>query len=97
MSVCQFVSMSLCSCSLLCHYASLSVYSTSKILNFFKRSKVPSIIKPGKDETYPALYRSISLLCVVYKLLERLILQRIQLLIEDVTLINQAGFRQHLH
>jgi hypothetical protein len=40
-------------------------------------------------------YRPISLLSVVYKLLERLILQRIQPLIEDVTPINQAGFRQH--
>jgi hypothetical protein len=34
-------------------------------------------------------------LSVVYKLLERLILQRIQPLIEDVTPINQAGFRKH--
>jgi hypothetical protein len=35
------------------------------------------------------------LLSVVNKLLERLILQHIQPLIEDVTPINQAGFRQH--
>jgi hypothetical protein len=32
---------------------------------------------------------------MVHKLLKRLILQRIQPLIEDVTPINQAGFRQH--
>jgi hypothetical protein len=68
---------------------------TSKIPNLFKRAKVISIIKPGKDGTDPAHYRPISLLSVVYKLLERLILQRIQPLIEDVTPINQAGFRQH--
>jgi hypothetical protein len=71
------------------------IVSTSKILNMFKRAKVISIIKPGKDGTDPAYYRRISLLSVVYKLLERLILQRIQPLIEDVTPINQAGFRQH--
>jgi hypothetical protein len=40
-------------------------------------------------------YRPISLLSVVYKLLERLLLQHIQPLIEEVTPINQAGFRQH--
>jgi hypothetical protein len=79
----------------LSHYVSLSVYSTSKIPNLLKRAKVISIIKPGKDGTYPALYRSISLLSVVYKLLERLILQRIQPLIEDVTPINQAGFQSN--
>jgi hypothetical protein len=68
---------------------------TSKIPNLFKRAKVISIIKPGKYGTDPAHYRPISLLSVVYKLLECLILQRIQPLIEDVTKINQAGFRQH--
>jgi hypothetical protein len=31
----------------------------------------------------------------VYKLFERLIFQRIQPLIEGITPINQAGFRQH--
>jgi hypothetical protein len=55
----------------------------SKIPNLFKRTKVISIIKPGKDGTDLAFYRLISLLSVVYKLLERLILQRIQPLIED--------------
>jgi hypothetical protein len=69
------------------------IVSTSKIPNLFKRAKVIAIIKPGKDGTDPAHYCSISLLSVVYKLLERLILQRIQPLIEDVTPINQAGFR----
>jgi hypothetical protein len=66
------------------------IVSTSKIPNLFKRAKVISIIKPEKDGTVRAYYRKISLLSVVYKLLERLILQRIQPLIEDVTPINQA-------
>jgi hypothetical protein len=71
------------------------ISSTSKIPNLFKRAKIIFIIKPGKDGTDPAHYRPISLLSVVYQLLERLILQRIQPLIEDVPPINQAGFRQH--
>jgi hypothetical protein len=71
--------------------------TSSRLINFlnlFKRAKI-SIIKPGKDGTDPAHYHPISLLSVVYKLLKRLILQRIQPLIEDLTPINQAGFRQH--
>jgi hypothetical protein len=71
------------------------IVSTSKIPNLFERAKVIAIIKPGKDGSDPAHYRLISLLGVVYKLLDCLILQRIQPLIEDVTPINQAGFRQH--
>jgi hypothetical protein len=71
------------------------IVSTSKIPKLFKRAKVISIIKSGKDATDPVQYRPISLLSVVYKLLERLILQRIQPLIEYVTPINQASFRQH--
>jgi hypothetical protein len=63
-----------------------NIVSTSKIPNLFKWAKVTSIIKPGKDGIDPAHWS--------YKLLERLILQRIQPLIEDVTPINQAGFRQ---
>jgi hypothetical protein len=51
---------------------------TSKIPNLIKRAKVISIIKPEKDGTDPAHYRPISLISVVYKLLEGLILQRIQ-------------------
>jgi hypothetical protein len=71
------------------------IVSTSKIPKLFKRAKEIYIIKPGKDGTEPTHYRPISFRGVVYKLLERLILQRIQPLIADVTPINQAGFRQH--
>jgi hypothetical protein len=58
------------------------VVSTPKNPNLFKRAKVISIIKPGKDGTDPAHYCPLSLRSVVYKLLERLILQRIQPLIQ---------------
>jgi hypothetical protein len=40
------------------------IVSTSKNPNLFKRAKVISIIKPGKDGTDPAHYRPISLLSV---------------------------------
>jgi hypothetical protein len=44
----------------------------------------------------PAHYRPILLLSVMYKLLERLILQHIETpLIETATSVHQAGFRKH--
>jgi uncharacterized protein YerC len=71
------------------------IVTTSKIPKLFKRAKVISIIKNGKDGTDSAHYRPISLLSVVYILLECLILQSIQPLIEDVPPINETRFCQH--
>jgi Reverse transcriptase (RNA-dependent DNA polymerase) len=71
------------------------VLTNSKLPKSFKRAKVISILKLGKDGSDPAHYRQIALLSVVYKLLERLILQRIQPLVEEKTPINQAGYRHH--
>jgi hypothetical protein len=62
---------------------------TVKLPKIFKRSKVIAILKPRKNGSDAAHYRPISLLSVVYKLLERPILQRIEPLIDAVT---QAGF-----
>ena len=55
---------------------------------------VTAILKPGKDGNDPAHFRPISLLTVLYKLLERLILERIQPVINTVTPVEQAGFRK---
>jgi retron-type reverse transcriptase len=61
----------------------------------FKRTKAIAIPKPGKDGSDLEHYRPFSLLSVMDKLLEWLILQRIQPLIEAATLVHQAGFRKH--
>jgi hypothetical protein len=60
-----------------------------------KRVKVIAIPKPCKDGSDPVHYRPISLLSVMYNLLDRLILQRIQPLIETATPVHQAGFCKH--
>jgi hypothetical protein len=52
--------------------------------------EVIAIQKLDKDRSNPAYYRSNSSLSVMYKLHERLILQRIQPLIEAATLVHQA-------
>jgi hypothetical protein len=51
---------------------------------------VIAISKPGKDASDPAHYRPISLLSVMYKLL-----QRIQPLIEAATPVYKAGFHKY--
>jgi hypothetical protein len=53
------------------------------------------IPKPDKDGSDSAHYRPLSLLSVMYKLLERMILHLIQPLIEVSTPVHQAGFRKH--
>ena len=45
-----------------------------KLPKIWYRAKVFALAKPEKDPNLPASYRPISLLCVSYKLLERLIL-----------------------
>ena len=53
-----------------------------------------AIPKPGKPVGDPKCYRSISLLCVPYKILERLIYARVEPLIDPLLPKEQAGFRR---
>ena len=52
-----------------------------------------AIPKPGKDPSSPKSYRPISLLCIPYKLYERLILMRISPLVGEKLTKDQSGFR----
>jgi len=60
----------------------------------WRQAKVIAIPKPGKDPNIAASYRPISLLSTCFKLLERLILQRINPDLERIIKVEQAGFRQ---
>ena len=64
-----------------------------KIPNIWKRALVVAIQKPAKPVGDPKSYRSISLLCVPYKILERLIYARVESLIDPLLPKEQAGFR----
>ena len=55
---------------------------------------VVAIPKPMKPVEDPKSYRSISLLCVPYKILERLIYTRIEPIVDPLLPRKQAGFRQ---
>ena len=51
------------------------------------------MLKPGKDSAIPKNYRPISLLCHIYKLYERLILNRIAPSVDRNLINEQAGIR----
>jgi hypothetical protein len=66
-----------------------------KFRNWFKRAKVITILKPGKVGWDPSHFRPISLLSIVFKIFERMILQQIQHLIDAVVSVSQTGFRKN--
>ena len=65
-----------------------------KIPKIWRRALVVAILKPGKPVGDPKSYRPISLLCVPYKILERLIYARVEPLIDPLLPKEQAGFRR---
>ncbi|CAH1258394.1 Hypp2004 [Branchiostoma lanceolatum] len=67
--------------------------STNRIPKIWRKSRVIALLKPGKDPSIPKNYRPISLLCHTYKLFERLILNRIAPLVDELLIPEQAGFR----
>jgi len=72
-------------------------FSTCMRLNLlpkiWRKANIMSILKPGKDAKVAKSYRPISLLCVPFKILERVILSRITPYIEKCLPDFQAGFR----
>jgi hypothetical protein len=69
--------------------------TSGKIPKLFKRVKVIAILKHGKYGSDPSYFRPISLLSIVFKILERMILQRIEPLIDAVVSVSQVGFRKN--
>ena len=65
-----------------------------KIPKIWRRALVVAIPKPGKPVVDPKSYRPISLLCVPYKILERLIYARVESLINPLLPKVQVGFRR---
>ncbi|VVC38778.1 Reverse transcriptase domain [Cinara cedri] len=58
-----------------------------------RKSKIIAIVKPGKSNDRPENYRPIALLSACYKLLERIIYNRISPIILNTIPVEQAGFR----
>lgn len=71
------------------------ILRTGNAPRLFKRSRVVAVWKPGKDGSDASHFCPISLLNVTSKLFERMILNRIEPFIDNVTPKNQAGFRMN--
>lgn len=69
------------------------ILETGRVPQQFKIAHTLAILKPGKPVDDPSSYRPIALLSVCFKLLERLVYNRIQGIINNVTPTYQAGFR----
>ena len=67
--------------------------ATLKLPKIWKKAHVMALLKPEKDPSVPKNYRPISLLSHTYKLFERLILNRIGPVVDDLLIPEQAGFR----
>ena len=66
---------------------------THTIPRAWRRAKVVALLKPGKNPNDKKSYRPISLLCILYKLYERMIMARISPTVEEQLTPDQAGFR----
>ena len=66
---------------------------THRFPKLWRQARVVALLKPGKDQSSPKSFRPISRLCHLYKLYERLILNRLSPIIEHVIIPQQAGFR----
>ncbi|GFR84582.1 RNA-directed DNA polymerase from mobile element jockey-like [Elysia marginata] len=66
---------------------------TYRIPNGWRKTKVVALLKPGKDPKVPKSYRPISLLCILYKLYERMIMARMSLTVEENLTPDQTEFR----
>ncbi|VVC34167.1 Reverse transcriptase domain [Cinara cedri] len=69
-----------------------AIYKSGRVPKSWKTANVIALLKPGKAADNPTSYRPISLLSVLSKLMERIILRRISPLIEPEIPPYQAGF-----
>ena len=72
----------------------LSCLRRFKIPKIWRRALVVAIPKPAKPVGDPKSYQLISLLCVPYKILEKLIYACVEPLIDPLLPKEQAGFRR---
>ena len=79
--------------SWLCAFFS-SCYQRCKLPKIWRRASVIALPKPNKPAEDPKAYRPISLLCVPFKILERMIHCRIEPVIDPQLPQEQAGFRR---
>ena len=60
----------------------------------WRRAKIVALLKPNKDPKMPTSYRPISLLCILCRVYERLIMACIKPTVEEHLCRDQCGFRE---
>ena len=81
----------------LLHSMLIVCFTENSIPKVWRQSKIIAILKPGKDSVKPKSYRLISILCHMYKLYKRLILNRISPSVDRHLIKEQAGLDQASH
>ena len=69
------------------------VSDTCRIPNGWRKARVVALLKPGKDPNATIGYRPISLLCILYKLYERMIMDHMSPTVEEKLNPDKAWFR----
>ena len=69
-----------------------SCFRRSKLPKTWRRATVVALPKPNKPAQDPKSYRPISLLCVLFKILERMIHSRIDPVVDPSFLVNKPAF-----
>lgn len=80
-------------CNLLVYKVFNEILTSGNLPLIFKRSKIIAIVKPGKLANEAVSYRPIAFLCKCYKLLERLIYNRIMPIIKQHVPIEETDFK----
>lgn len=64
-----------------------------RIPKIWRKTRVVAILKPGKEPNEAKNFRPISLLCHLFKILERMVLNRISGIVDEALIPEQTGFR----
>ncbi|KAL1448639.1 hypothetical protein WDU94_001908 [Cyamophila willieti] len=70
-----------------------NIMNSMRLPKLWRKSHVIALLKPGKEPTEPKNYRPISLLCHLFKVMERMVLNRILPEIDEKLIPQQSGFR----
>lgn len=73
------------------------IWRTGRQPDDWKISVITPVLKPGRDATDPGSYRPIALTSMLARIMERMVLNRLDWIVERRTCNKQYGFRRHLN
>lgn len=73
------------------------IWRTGEQPHEWKTSIITPVLKPGRDATDPGNYRPIALTSMLARIMERMVLNRLDWIVEKKTCNRQYGFRKHIN